>query len=134
MAQFTRIEVDKLSGVALDWAVGTVSGMKLVIGLNHSQTGPSVYDAELDELQVDDIEPFAPSVLWSDGGPIIESERITINQGHDILASQAVVVDGELRYYAHKCRGRHPLEAAMRCYVTSKVGNYIEVPSELVGN
>ena len=131
---FTRVEVSTLSGAALDWAVGTVSGMKLAIGLNHTQTGPAVYDAVLVDMQIDNIEPFAPSVFWREGGPLIESERITINQGQDIMASQAVIVDGELKHYAHKCRGRHPLEAAMRCYVTGKVGNSIEVPTELVSS
>jgi len=61
---------------------------------------------------------------WAQGGPIIERERI------------ATWGDGNL-YWEAECgwawgKGPTPLIAAMRCYVTSKVGEEIEVPDELM--
>jgi hypothetical protein len=74
------------------------------------------------------------STSWSQGGPIIEREKITVGpcDTHD-----------KFRAYAHagcyaipKPRftqdGPTPLIAAMRCYVASKLGDEVEIPKELI--
>jgi hypothetical protein len=60
---------------------------------------------------------------WALAGPIIERERI------------ASWGDGDL-YWEAECgwawaKGPTPLIAAMRCYVTLKLGDEVEVPEEL---
>lgn len=64
---------------------------------------------------------FEPSENWSQGGPIIEREKMEFrNKGH-----YASYNDGPTFY------GETHLIAAMRCYVTSKLGDEIEIPEEL---
>lgn len=102
------MKVIDLEGAALDWAVAKCIG--------HVD----------DETIIRRLEPdeegwfIAYSTDWAQGGPIIERERI------------AVWGDGGL-YWEAECgwawgKGPTPLVAAMRCYVSSKVGEEIEVP------
>ena len=72
---------------------------------------------------------FEPSTNWSQGGPIIERERISVVDvdGYDFwkadkLNKEAIPV---ISY------GPTPLIAAMRCYVASKLGDEVEIPEEL---
>jgi hypothetical protein len=64
-----------------------------------------------------------PSTDWSQGGPIIERERISITHQVGRWAAQT---DDDLFAY-----GPTPLIAAMRCYVASKLGDEVEIPEEL---
>ena len=61
---------------------------------------------------------------WAHGGPIIEREGITIQQSPDRDCCMA-------HNESHAFEGPTPLIAAMRCYVASKLGEIVEVPSEL---
>jgi hypothetical protein len=66
---------------------------------------------------------YSPSTDWAQGGPIIEWEMIDLKclptkQGGVIW--RTVCADGPT-----------PLIAAMRCYVASKLGDEIEIPTEL---
>lgn len=105
------IKTSELTGAALEWAVAKCEGEVIVI----SCTGrPRNTNAE----------PFNYSTDWSQGGPIIEREKIEIIP----LCPgtwRAVAMGGD--WY----NGRTPLEAVMRCYVASKMGETIEVPEEL---
>src|SRR3990172_8068453 len=88
-----KIKTAGLIGPALDWAVAKADG-----------NAHKFID-----------EGFAPSTDWSQGGPIIERERISI----------AITGGGDWR--AHGCDvgtayGPTPLVAAMRCLVASKLG------------
>jgi hypothetical protein len=72
------------------------------------------------------------STDWSQGGPIIERERIAVGfDGFDDVDSALPVwsackyVDGFERY------GPTPLVAAMRYYVASKLGDEVNVPEGL---
>jgi hypothetical protein len=65
------------------------------------------------------------SIDWSQGGPIIEREGITVRRYTDALWDASI---GRLDYVAD---GPTPLVAAMRCYVISKLGDEVEVPDEL---
>ena len=108
-----KIKTSELSGVQLDWAVAKAEG-------------------RFDELDFEAVPPqfrgnMSYSTDWSLGGPIIERERIRLDQmpypkelwiaGHD--SSHDMV------------SGPTPLVAAMRCYVASKLGDEIELPVEL---
>jgi hypothetical protein len=69
-------------------------------------------------------EWWTPSTDWSQGGPIIEREGLTLTHQADQWVAQT---DDDL--FAH---GPTPLIAAMRCYVASKLGDDIEIPKELL--
>lgn len=91
------MKTSELTGDALDWAVRECTGRK--------------------EWN------YKPSTDWSQGGPIIEREKITIEwTGEDWMA-----------YIWHDAEffGPTPLIAAMRCYVASKLGDEVDVPEEL---
>jgi hypothetical protein len=71
---------------------------------------------------------WSPATDWAQGGPIIEREIAKIERFSDALweataftkNAQDIVRDGPT-----------PLIAAMRCYVTSKLGDEINVPEEI---
>lgn len=68
------------------------------------------------------------SADWSQGGPIIEREKIGVRYiGHSIEGEiwDASINDEEIE-------GPTPLVAAMRCYVASKLGEEVDVPEELL--
>ena len=67
---------------------------------------------------------FNYSTDWSQGGPIIERERLDI-YGYD---GENWCANDNLRATQY---GPTPLVAAMRCYVASRLGNEVEVPEGL---
>ena len=105
------MKTSELTGAALDWAVAKCEGVKLNEGNTLSN----------------DCDFYTPSTDWAQGGPIIEREGIGIN-AH---------LDG-FEWFAHDYWGMNeqaaekPLEAAMRCYVASKLGDDVEIPEELM--
>lgn len=138
------MKTSELTGIALDWAVAKcLPEPKTVLGL----------------LDLDIYNGFNPSTNWSQGGPIIEREKITIVCAEgDYNPSKAGTPDCYDTYWvAEKGRlsagtsygpqgddwgegfhidvdcmtGPTPLIAAMRCYVASKLGDTIDIPEEL---
>jgi len=81
---------------------------------------------------------FKPSTNWTDGGPIIEREGITVSRTDQKsykgqLPWVAYLIEHlfEDEYEHEYQHGPTPLIAAMRCYVASKLGDEAEVPDEL---
>jgi hypothetical protein len=70
------------------------------------------------------------STDWEQGGPIIERERISIEDCQDGagLYWEATRIEPPA---VSEARGPTPLVAAMRAYVASKLGDEVEVPDEL---
>ena len=76
------------------------------------------------------LDAFRPSTDWSQGGPIIERERIgvkAVHHGYAVShwAATQEFVDGQ-------CNGPTPLVAAMRCFCYSKFGDTVDIPPEFV--
>jgi hypothetical protein len=73
---------------------------------------------------------FNPSTNWAQGGPIIEREKIKLDQFP--LDWEATLGNKSIRkpHYGISV-GETPLISAMRCYVKSKLGNSIQIPKEL---
>ena len=106
-----KIKTSELTGPALDWAVTKCEGHTLNQAF---LTGHHCYPSGL----------WEPSCDWSQGGSIIEREKIATDWDHDCWNAST---DGHPVYYS----GPTPLIAAMRCYVASKLGDEVEVPDEL---
>jgi len=94
----------ELTGAALDWAVAQCEGFPVRKG----------FDDNCPEYSTD----------WSQGGPIIERERLCVYD----LGGDEWGCDDNL---SPRQTGPTPLIAAMRCYVASKLGDEIDLPKEL---
>lgn len=99
------INTSDLIGDALDWAVAKCLHRNLFM------------------------EPY--STDWSQGGPIIEREKIGYCwAGNGYWHAHQFDPEDELNS-AYYQTGPTPLIAAMRCYVASKLGDTVQVPAEL---
>lgn len=99
-----------LTGAALDWAVAKCEDNG---GVWHASDGDPI--------------PFTPSTDWSQGGPIIERERIAWTG----QSARICRYFGKHTWQNFEEFGPTPLIAAMRCYVACKLGAEIEIPEEL---
>lgn len=114
------MKTSELTGAALDWAVAKC---EQTAGKNIREG----YGGSLLVVDANDFgAPAAYSTNWSQGGPIIEREGITIgpDTGLDWWVARikgGVCID----------HGPTPLIAAMRCYVASKLGDEVEVPDDI---
>ena len=153
----TSVPVSELSGPALDWAVAKCEGFNLeevparIEELVHhweSMTPPPIPHESIRPYWVDFwkgcyIGPSGGAVRipgfssnWSLGGPIIDRERIGTKYAGGGLWSACldspVRAKGQASKKYHTKGGETPLIAAMRCYVASKLGKTVDVPSELL--
>jgi hypothetical protein len=132
-----RIKTSELTGAALDWAVGSCEnpnanpvwpfGKITWSSLWKCFTIPEPNNAALRSS-------WHPSADWAQGGQIIEREKIETGyysdeSGHVELRGQwsAWLASGPIK----ELFGPTPLVAAMRCFVTSKLGDEVEVPQEV---
>lgn len=125
-----KIKTSELTDVALDWAVAKCEnfrdGCSIIRVWNNNVTKIIPGDHETNEVYTS----YSPSTNWSQGGPIIEREKIRLvfrdlgsasywcAEAHEAYQG-SLYIDG---------KGPTPLIAAMRCYVASKLGNEADVP------
>ncbi len=115
------IKVAEASDTQLDWLVAKIEGEAVVW---YDKQGRPY------ERSKWDMDPlYQPTTNWSQMGPIIERERISIRAWTNVSVFHAYMpVDGA----EWSSDGKSPLVAAVRCYVASKLGEEVEVPEELV--
>ncbi len=113
------MRTNELTGVALDWAAATAEKV--------------AFEFDCGALIINGSDYYCPSEDWAQGGAIIEQEEISISRefssGRIEWAAWTPAPfrdDAEAFGY-----GETPLIAAMRCYVASKLGDEVEIPSEL---
>ena len=112
-----KIKTSELIGPALDWAVGKAEGLT-----------PTLHKNPYGYWVMPNL-PGSYSTDWSQGGPIIERERITVSSRHDgWWRAWLYTIDDEPHTYVI---GPTPLISAMRCLVFSKLGDEVEIPEEL---
>jgi hypothetical protein len=130
-----QIKTNTLTGAALDWAVlealkPDLKNPKLArIGTFGPLFGKGYKYPSLSSWK------FDPSTNWSQGGPIIEREGISVFCGglgatgywNAYYADRDEWHDVDL----HKQVAPTPLSAAMRCFVASRLGNEVDIPEEL---
>ena len=128
-----KVKTSELTGPALDWAVAKCEGKNGVLhddGITRCivVAAPSgVYKGT-----------WRPSINWAQSGPIVEREignlwkhnKLDPNEP-DVWTAAAYhkTPDGTMLYYED---GPTPLIAAMRCFVSSKLGDEVDVPEELL--
>lgn len=115
-----KIKTNELTGAALDWAVAVCENVE--VDEKHT---PIWFEA--DGLHAERVK-YTPSENWTQGGPIIERENISL-AAPDALHEHWTALKG---FVAYKHDGNAPLIAAMRCYVASKLGDEVEIPNELL--
>lgn len=103
------MNVDELSGAALDWAVAECQGFT-----DYDPTTNTMLPPRKEYGRVF-LGGYSYSTDWEMGGPIIEREGIQLARLGDVWEAW-VDADGVF------CQGPTPLIAAMRCYVSSKQG------------
>lgn len=118
------IQVSEASGPVLDWLVAKAEHILGHIAIDHNMTHPLVLSG---------VQAYGPSFIWSQGGPIMERERIS----SEWLGTEWCAKRTWLRHEWHLMHGRYNygptvLVAAMRCFVTFKLGDTVEVPEELL--
>jgi hypothetical protein len=107
------MKTNELTGAALDWAVAKCEGVD------------SEWLVEDNFFHEHYKGGLRYSTDWAQGGPIIEREGITLRCGLHGW-------DAELPEFDVLMDGASALEAAMRCYVASKLGDTVDIPEELV--
>lgn len=131
------MKTSELIGPALDWAVAKCEG--------HEWRCPWLLEKEGLAAWVGYERAWgnptpAYSTDWSQGGPIIERERLTIAAEGDpkkpVWVSSLTwprEVTYEVGTAVRFCSMRGPtsLIAAMRCFVASRLGDEVDVPKEL---
>ena len=123
------MKTSELKGAALDWAVAECEGWEIVPN-THRFNEELIMFKKGEECQwfVD----YDPSTDWAQGGPIIERERIAVEFVRRDEVDSALVVWSANKYgTGYDEQGPTPLIAAMRCYVTSRLGDEVEIPEEL---
>ena len=117
------MKTSELSGAALDWAVSHC--------VEWSRKFPIM------PLRV---LPY--STNWAHGGTIVEREKISLiwmgfaDEQYWVGSIDAVRHEHEMFNgvdvpFEHEARGTTPLVAAMRAYVTSKLGDEVQIPEEI---
>lgn len=107
------MKTSELTEEGLAYAVAIAEGAR-----NHIR----IVDGKVFIKDCDTLIPCAFSSDWSQGGPIIEREKI------ECLHEAGVwYVDSPWGHFI----GPTPLIAAMRCYVASKLGDEVKIPEEV---
>lgn len=111
------MKTSELTGAALDWAVAKCEGVDI------DKWGTAwVKDPKQPHFN----EEFRPSTDWSQAGPIIEREGISVIQYPEKEWGAQRWGKQDNHY------GLTLLISAMRCYVASKLGDDVDVPEELL--
>ena len=104
------MKTNELHGAALDYAVAKCVGVEFTY----------------EDHPAHELICFKYSTDWSQGGPIIEEWMIDCNTYRNGWRAARHVSTAPTYGY-----GPTPLIAAMRCYVKSKMGEEINIPSEV---
>lgn len=127
-----HVKTSELTEVALDWALAVCRNLNPFVTL----------DKKVFATGVNDYGYYSPSTVWSQGGPILDAERLVVLPSNivDPEDPNNIIPDGWRAYKPSPFFWARPtlysgptlLIAAMRCFVASRLGDEIEVPDELL--
>ena len=130
-----KIKTSEATNTQINWLVAKCEGKESTLSVDGN--------GELFNLEAVDGEGMwmRYSTNWTQGGPIIDREKIAMSSAPDGLwaaympkGTQWLEHGGktaEVFNWHFKQMGYTPLIAAMRCYVASKLGDEVEIPEEL---
>lgn len=124
-----KIKTRDLEGAALDWAVAMCEGYDDIKRNPHAFDDRWIIRKTSDPHQRHWLDEYSPSTKWAQGGPIIERLGIGVRKVKAIKTwhwEAALAFPSKAPSY-----GPTPLVAAMRCLVSAKLGDEIDVPEEL---
>lgn len=121
------VKVSELQGAALDWAAGyALNGEKIFfVAFGAEMLGRRITDAAKQGR-------LSPSTKWEQCGPLIDQLRVDISSPPSDSSDagwDARVDDGSALNWSS---GDTALIAICRAIVSSKLGDEIEVPDELI--
>ena len=122
-----KVKMAELTGAALDWAVAMCEGASAYL-TDEIALGGEVVLQWTEKFDIP-LHHYTPSTDWSQGGPIIEREKLDVcihKPTHQWCSATQSSVGRFARGY-----GPTPLIAAMRCYVASNLGDEVDIPGEL---
>lgn len=134
--ELVNSKVSALVGPALNWAVVKSLGLDVhhdaILG-GVMMDGWHVSGLRGDPNRWVSLERCDYASDWALSGPLVEREKINItSHGDDWIAGYPKPVEFEgFRKYVFS-GGDTPLNAAMRCFVESRLGNEIQVPADLI--
>lgn len=126
------MKTSELAGMSLNWAVAKCLGWT-----EFDEDLQAFTQHETDGCGWLSLDYFQPSENWSQGGPLIEREKIDLftekNTPESWVASVSRYQNSKrlIGWRLHQY-GSTPLIAAMRVYVASKLGDEVEIPEELL--
>lgn len=120
-------KVSELEGAELDYWAAKAENHEL-LGWDYRLAPGGVYAETLDGQESRSVL-YSPSTDWSQGGPIIERERISVYLTPGYVRHKGLWTAALLEGFEH--RADDPLVAAMRALVASKYGE--EVPCKREG-
>lgn len=131
-----KIKIAEAPKQVIDFLVAKCEGEKYgppTFRVHQNSKGATVYlNAGMQQSGI----PYRPSADWAQGGPIIERECIATYasgacsvapKNPDCWVAEILATEEMITQY-----GPTPLVSAMRCYVTSKLGDEVDVPDELL--
>ena len=121
-------KVSELEGALLDAAVGKADGRPWRYSEGRGRWLCPRKDSvgRTTWVNQDDTGRPSPSTNWAIGGPIIERERIVFDEYDEDEGEWYAFVSG--RKLECAAMGFTMLVAGMRCYVTSKFGEEVDLP------
>jgi hypothetical protein len=137
------MKTSELADAALDWAVAECQGYFSTNGqsLEYWRSPAGVeHFLYMRNAEGHGVHWTHSSTDWSEAGPIIEREKISVWFVEE-YADEVGKVMCKAEWYAeyrladrphYSATGPTPLIAAMRCYVASRLGDEVELPEELV--
>ena len=136
-----KVDVTKLEGPALDWAMGKAEGITCVM-MSPRKDEPKKPFALFGSLALgiggEEQSSYTPSTCWHCLGPLIEKHHIQLSYNGNHFSQSPTG-----KYWcAYVCKpsgqeerpsggGPTPLIAACRAIVARKFGDYVEIPNEL---
>ena len=131
-----KIQVNTLSGIALDYAVAVALGYS---DFDSDELGNLSFCGRRGNFDFLNLREFRPSSNWKDGGSLIETQGIHLEPTASSDKSPGFVWSA-IPYWklcrvgvTTPQRGKSPLEAAMRSYVASQFGEDVEIPEAVLG-
>lgn len=121
-----KIKTADLVGPALDWAVAKAAGKE--ISMTYSFGSHTHYRRTpwCDKLG----KPWEPSASWSQGGPLIDVFKVSLEMRHvsgEVIAKAVELGIAE----GPSMAGEDHLVAAMRAIVAFRLGKEVDIPDEL---